>query len=315
MSTANDKDYPQFPHLENLNRAQVVLDAPRVRISEKIDGFNARFGRTIGGEIWAGTRNRVIDLETEPTQGFADFVKRLVVEGEGRFLLPGETLFGEWAGKGIQKRINYGDPDFYLFAIKKVDGTWASPFELEAAALTLEIKLAPVLWDGAPLPLDFLAEMRQGPSIVAPGDPREGIVIWPIPMTVDKFGHQLIAKYKNPDFEERASQRRSAPVTFVDLTNVKAFVAEYATEERFAHVLRAVGQGVSAGQPVFFDPLAPEMTGEVLRGMYQDVCREGGDDYEALSEDDQKAVGKVLNPITKGYLDAARNAALAEAVA
>lgn len=46
--------------------------------------------------------------------------------------------------------------------------------------------------------------------------------------------------------------------------------------------------------------------------MYNDVVREGAADHDILPEDDQKLVGKTLNPITKAYLEAARDLALKE---
>lgn len=303
-----DRDYPKFPHLENLNRAPEVLGAASVRISEKIDGFNARFGRTVNGELWAGTRNRVINLETEPTQGFAAFVKGL----DQSLIHPGETFFGEWAGKGIQKRIDYGEPDFWLFAILKINGTWGEAWEIVGAARSSSLKFAPTVYEGPPPTLDELTALRDEPGVAGLS---EGIVIWPYPMISSplKGGQPLIAKYKNPEFEERASQRHE-PRQPVDLSTVKAFVEEYATEERFInHVLKSLifdSFYAGHGLPNILDP---KHTGTVLQAMYQDVVREGAADYDALSRDDQKAVGRVLNPITKGFLEAARNAAFEEA--
>lgn len=291
-------DRMKFPHLENLDRIPWFLtDAEYVTVSEKIDGFNARFGRDIHGDFWVGSRNREVDPETEPLQGFSAFALSRAAD------VPlGVTIFGEWAGKGIQKRIDYGEPSFHFFdghfgQAREHPYNWFDPDDMADYAELLDLTRARVIYEGVVPPLGDLDKFRKADGI-------EGIVIRSHPIITDRFGHPTIAKFKNPAFEERASKRVERPI--VDLSNVIAFVEEYATAERLSHVLAQVGEtGV--------DALAPQATGDVLRAMYHDVVREGGADYEALSEADQKALGSVLNRTTKALLDDARLAALAAA--
>lgn len=292
-----DRDFPKFPHLENLNRAQSVLAAPRVWITEKIDGFNVRFTRQ-GDGLLVGTRNKIIDPIKEPSQGFGPWISGL--GSTVHMMLPGEVFYGEWAGKGILGRIDYGEPSFWLFAIQLIDGSWAEPTEVTRAAWEFGWNVVPTLYHGAPLPVEMLDEMRQAPSVAAPGQFREGIVITPYPAVFDEHGHRLIAKFKSPAFEERASQRKTAVPTIIDLTAVQPFVDEYVTAERLVHVLEQVREAEGG------DPLDPRLTGPVLKTMYEDVVREGAADFAALSEADQKYVGEVVNRATKPLLDAAR---------
>lgn len=297
---------PKFPHLENLHRAPFVLNAPRVWITEKIDGFNARFGRKPDGTFWAGTRNQVLKDGDDP-QGFGSWVRTIEDSSIVHMIFPGETFYGEWAGKGVQKRIDYGEPAFWLFAIRRADGDWATPEDVKRAAFDFGFKIAPSLYDGAPLPVEMLDEMRSAESVAAPGAIREGIVIWPYPMQYDEHGHSLIAKFKSEAFAERASQK--TPRVPVDLTNLTAFVADYVTEERLRHVLARVVEENDLRD--IDDPLDAIYTGHVLRTMYEDVVREGRADFEALSEEDQRVVGRVVARATKPLLDAARVASIA----
>lgn len=295
MEQQVDTLHPTYPHLENLDRVLSVLDAPELWITEKIHGFNARFGRDRKGNVWVGSRNRVVDHATEPLQGFTAWALAHADEVE-----PGITLFGEWAGKGIQKGIDYGAPDFYLFAVM-LDGELEHPGSVEAWQWRIGCKRAPFVASGRAWTLEELDGFRKAPSTIAPDHTREGIVLVPWP-TMFTYGRPMIAKFKAPDFEERAHARREAPPP-ADLSTVQAFVEEYATDERLGHVIDQLReQGIE-------DPLDRVHTGALLRAYYADVVREGSDHFEALEPDAQKLVGKVLNGYVKALADDRRTVA------
>jgi len=321
VAESSHATFPVWPHLENLDR--VLKDMPGFLkgsqvpnsdgvplwyITEKLHGFNARFGKTEDGMCWAGGRNQVLVTghpETWPedgTQGFLGYAKMHVQD-----LQPGETMFGEWAGKGIQKGIDYGEKTFYAFGLM-VNGKLVGWHSLAQFCDLLCMKTVPLIWLGSDVPdLGTLNTWRTAKSVLDPEHVREGICIASSPPCLDTYGHVLIAKFKSPEFSERAYAK--ADRVMPDLTTVNAFVADYATMTRLEHVLAIIDedlrvqQGNAEGRE---DALLVENTGAVMRAMYADVVREGASDFEALSKDDQRLVGSALNRATKILLDQAR---------
>jgi hypothetical protein len=319
---------PKWPHLENLDR--VLKDDPdffdpnetrrtgiyrQWTISEKLHGFNARFGVDADGVAWAGGRNEVA-VEGDPSswegsklQGFVGFAAERVA-----YLAPGMTVFGEWAGKGVQKGINYGDKNFYAFGLM-VDGQLTNWNRLEKLCAGLNINLVPLLYIGweAPQPVALQNIWRQQKSRIAEEE-WEGVVVSAHPPKVDRFGHITIVKVKSPKFEERAHARTERPAA-PDLSNARAFAADYVTDMRMEHVLAQVAEelrmSVSVGllREEDTDPLDPKNTGRVLKAMFEDVMREGRDDFAKLSEEDQKLVRKAVPPLAKESLTRLRDSA------
>jgi len=270
--------YPTFPHLESIHKHPEIFDVEFVTVTEKIDGFNARFGRTEDGEFWVGSRNI---LAADSLQGFTEYAK-----SKADLIPNGLTLFGEWAGRGVQGRIDYGEKSFYLF--DSYLNEWATKPETEYTVDLLECKTPQLLWSGEPPTMEQLTEMLSYRSdrLV------EGVVLRAYPMLYDEYGHALIVKYKNKDFEEVKSKREDKPVA--DMTGAEAFVEEYVTEERLIHVKDQMKeQGL--------DPDAQNI-GPLLRFMYNDIIREGADDFALLSEEQQKFVGKVCATVTRSLI-------------
>lgn len=313
---------PTWPHLENLDR--VLQDEPdyldpnaelelakatgvhrRWFITEKLHGFNGRFGIDEDGTPWVGSRNQVIaeghpdGWDTSALQGFVAFAADHVMA-----LTTGETLFGEWAGKGIQKGIDYGARDFYAFGLM-VDSELASWDELTTICMTLGVKTVPLISAQYDVPHPFaLQALRDQPSKIA-GTNWEGVCLSSHPQKTDRYGRPLIVKIKSPTFAETAREKKDRPAgQAIVMDGARAFAEDYVTAMRLEHVLDQVRE--SSGS----NPLDVRLTGDVLRAMYQDVAREGATDLAALPEDQQKLVGKVVAELTKPLLVAARDAAL-----
>src|ERR1035437_915823 len=161
------QDRPLWPHLENIDRIRVERPEwfdPSATwvITEKIHGFNARFGVDLDGTPWVGTRNNVLfegdatKWPREAQQGFVGYAADHVME-----LLVGMTLFGEWAGKGIQKGIDYGEKDFYAFGMMMFDALvyWDA---LVDECHIRGIKTVPIIYFGSGLPsVEQLTEWRR----------------------------------------------------------------------------------------------------------------------------------------------------------
>lgn len=317
---------PQWPHLENMDR--VLKDCPdfltrpdtQYVVTEKVHGFNARFGVDAEGIPWVGSRNQVV-ADGDPTrwpdglQGFVRFAASVLCDQEGYVQLrAGVTLFGEWAGKGVQKGIDYGVPRFFLFGA--MDFGELLPWSLvEQLGRGYGLNLVPVLRlsNGVPTAEQLLA-IRDRASSIAPTN-GEGVVVYAYPVPTDVYGHRVIMKVKAPAFEERTRFRdpnKGQPKSMAP--GVQAFAEEYCTAMRLEHVLQQVKDSVDwpgkdKGIVIDVNPLDVEYTGFVMRAMVEDCIREGRGDYDRLTEDEQKAVGKAINPRTKEHLTAARDAA------
>ena len=162
-----DYDYTTFEPFPKITR---YLKADCV-ITEKVDGTNAALAFEWDGTLTTQSRTRVITPEDD-NYGFA----RWAVEHSSElfdYFGPGRH-FGEWWGRGVQKR--YG---------QFVEGKYFTPFN---AGLFTEpgpagVTPLPVLWEG---PLKNLAygvkEVQQdlefNGSRIAPGAKPEGIMIW-----------------------------------------------------------------------------------------------------------------------------------------
>jgi hypothetical protein len=310
-------DRPKWPHLENMSSVLKVapdyLDAregTRWTVTEKVHGFNARFGVDASGVAWCGSRNTVThegDPESWNGADLQGFVRFASDQLRKALIANGDTIFGEWAGKGVQKGIDYGDKDFYAFGLMSTQAGLEPFSEVQYYASVLGFKTVPVIlrgWEYAPS-VEGLQELRDQPSRIAPQH-GEGVVVFPYPPILGPYGNPLIMKVKAPSFEERtrfANPDKGKSIAEL-APGAEAFAVEYATANRLDHVLQQVAE--SFGD----DPLDVTLTGEVMRGMVEDCIREGQADYDALTEGEQRLVGKAINQLTKQHLTAARDAAI-----
>jgi hypothetical protein len=315
---------PQWPHLENIDRIKVERPewfdrSAQWVVTEKLHGFNARFGIDPDGTPWCGPRNNVIheggDLfagdptwPREAQQGFVGYAASHI-----KWLAFGETLFGEWAGKGIQKGIDYGPKDFYAFGLMDDTGNLAPWDDLASACAAGNIKTVPLIYIGLGLPsMEILSAWRDATSLIATTQ-RGGICLTQDPPARDGYGHYLIGKFKGAAFSEVSHAKRERPEREApDITAVQDFVFKFATPERLQHVLDQVAEECHFQFDNHHkDPLDIVNMGRVLRTMYQDVVREAGAEYEALADGDKKRLGAVLNTATKALRKTARTEELA----
>ena len=103
-------EFQPFPKIPRLSR--------EMTITEKIDGTNGILHVTDDGELFIGSRNRWLTMETD-NHGFhkwATLHKDELIRGLG----PG-THYGEWWGNGIQRGYGLpnGDKRFSLFNVNR----------------------------------------------------------------------------------------------------------------------------------------------------------------------------------------------------
>jgi RNA ligase (TIGR02306 family) len=210
----NFKYYPQLFQL-----------GERVYVSEKLHGTSARYGwlleepntfwkrikfhaRRLFGqpeafEFCLGSRN--VQLQDRAYDGFyAENVYGRIAEDNllREKLQPGEMLFGEIVGAGIQKGYTYGcgptELKFFAYDVMK-DGRWLNYDEFARFCGDREIPTVPVLYVGPYAP-EHIASLVTGPSTICDAQKvREGVVIKPAVERVSMIGRTVL-KWINDEY-------------------------------------------------------------------------------------------------------------------
>lgn len=297
-------EFYTFPHIERLERRPEVFVLGQVVALEKIDGTNARFG-FVDGVFKVGSRNQ--EIGPEDPYGFAGWVNQQNLEerlreafgdeGEG---VPDCIIYGEWYGRRIQKGITYStERHFSGFAVRMGRAFLPVRDALDFIGGKLGLETAPIVYQGYP-DSTLLDALRAYPSLTARGhgqaeQDHEGIVIWPVYPFMDAHGDWVIAKHKRPGFEETRSARTGQPAAAT--ADAQAFADEYATAERFGHVLSTLrADGVEVG--------SPKSIGTILRAFVEDATREGAPDYERLDKTARNQANRLLSTFAKQQLEA-----------
>jgi len=200
------KENPRFHKyggIDNIKWYPTFFDEKEVVIQEKVHGSNCRasYARSVPNTLWKkllkligrlpayeycyGSNNVQLQHRPGNTGFYGRDVYKDVLDKVDAFskLKPGETIYGELIGPGIQKGYGYGHNShhFVLFDVKveKEDGSqeYLDPEKAEAYAQERGFDFVPVLYRGV-----FNAELAKtlsiGPSVYCPTEKvREGIVI------------------------------------------------------------------------------------------------------------------------------------------
>ena len=151
-------EFESFQKIPRLKRQCVI--------TEKIDGTNAQIAITEDGKMFVGSRNKWITPEDD-NYGFARWAREheeeLLTLGVGRH-------YGEWWGKGIQRRYGLEEKRFSLFNVHR----WTE-------GLPSCCSLVPVLYQGdydTSIIDNVMESLAASGSLASPGfmNP-EGIVV------------------------------------------------------------------------------------------------------------------------------------------
>lgn len=286
----------KYPHIDRLGSNPEIRDAlflfRIVVVTEKLDGTLVRFGLA-DGEFYLGTKNLILG----PSQdhfGFRKWCEECEIEQRVRSANPegkDVTYFGEWFGPGIQKRIDYGNTrDFRGFDVWR--GSWGCPDEVDQdfGVVTLGVAARIYTGDLADMPKSVVATapdcilVDRGPAPetnAKPGSSWEGVVIRPLYSLRDRWGNRIIAKWKNPRFDEvRAPLAPKDTGDGINPTDREA-ILRYCTAERMHHVVSHLSEGGAT--------LDISATGTVIREFIADLRREATD----LSPEQVHLIGKV----------------------
>lgn len=271
-----------YMHIENLYRCQDVLMFKEVYVLEKVHGTSAHI-RWKDGQL-------TFSPGGESHDRFVKLFDQEKLKEKFAALNPDVVVYGEaYGGKQQGMRETYGpDLKFIVFDVQ-IGGVWCSVPNMDQVAQHLGLEV--VYWYKCPTDLPLLDEARDFPSQQAirngmgEGKMREGIVIRPLIELTTSSGARVIAKHKNPAFEERKTPPKVAdPAKLAVLAEADKIAEEWVTEMRLTHVLdKLVAAGVSVTEM--------SSTPKVIAAMVEDVYREAkGEIVE--SKDAKAAIGK-----------------------
>ena len=218
-------------------------------------------------------------------------------------------IFGEFAGGGIQKGVDYGEKDFYVFDIlvKTAEGTnqFVDDYMMETICNTFGFKLAPLLGRGkfdelSKLPNDLdVVVHRYNKAIEAHGlkeanstpfqvevenkNVAEGYVLKPCYPKFFPNGTRVAIKCKNSKFSEKSKSdkpiKAKAILTDVDKVALSTLAA-YATLNRVNNVISKIGQ------------IGLKDFGKVMGLTVQDILEEAAREEIFITDADQPDVVK-----------------------
>lgn len=139
--------FTKFPSINNpvgvqrrvadLATYDVVIDSATYHAKVKLHGTNAGVNIAPDGEVRAQSRSRLLNGGQNDNMGFAAWVEaRYESWARLAYLDFQVTVFGEWCGQGIQKKVaisDIGKKIFAVFSIQIGDKMWVDPTEIEAS--------------------------------------------------------------------------------------------------------------------------------------------------------------------------------------
>jgi RNA ligase (TIGR02306 family) len=220
------KHTPGFIKYTNIENIKWYNDAfsstDIVVMTEKLHGTSARYGlgpkeaKTVwqkvkkflgvdlGLEVICGTRETEQN-EDDPHSTWAKVSRQYCLKSK---LKPGEIVFGEIVGNGIQKNYDYsyapGHHGFFVYDVTVQDEEdkprFLSHLELHFWCIERGLQMVPILYVGE-FNEEQLKLATEGPSVLDPKNPtREGTVVRPIAEATGPSSGRRVLKSINPEY-------------------------------------------------------------------------------------------------------------------
>ena len=199
-------------------------------------------------------------------------------------------IFGEYAGGNIQKEVDYGDKEFYVFDIL-IDGKYISDTNVESICSIHGFKMCPKIAVGAledllKLPVEYNSVIPEynrlcslygidavnGQFFAQPeanDNVEEGLVIKPIEPMFFSSGSRVAIKYKTDAFKEKGKGKAPkipVPLPPEDLELLNEF-SKYVTVARIKNVVSHIGEITSKD--------FGKVMGLTMRDIFVEAGREG----------------------------------------
>ncbi len=197
-ATPRNPLFPEYTHIENLRHfPDIFADGELVVVSEKLHGTNSRIGM-VNGEWLAGShriqRGQGDALYWSPRKHAEKLVEAL---GKHHKQV---ILYGEILGSDVQS-LDYGfkGHEGYRAFDLMIDGRYVDYFTFEMYCWHYEVPLVPVLFYGR-FGFEDIRYFSKGPTMLASGHLREGVVVKPWIERSDPRVGRVILKYVSDDF-------------------------------------------------------------------------------------------------------------------
>lgn len=314
------KRYESIPNLYR-KEAQSIWMLPEVIVQEKLDGTNCSFGYMDGMPVMNSRNNNIWHVKGDVTNHVSDFDGFGIVNtflshnhnffSELKSIHPDKNIliFGEFYGKGIMNRVDYGQgKHFTFFDAYDLDlQQWLIWDDFNKLCKDLGLDIAPVLCTGAPKLSVFERLLKinspQGQINGVPEDQEnlmEGIVVKGLYSQKDRFGERIITKFKVGKFAEIKEKKEKK----VDKQDAKRYdlsleIAEkYMTEGRLENILEKLRLDNL--------PISIKITGELIRRVQQDVLDDLSDEEKQHKDFNEKfikkSVGSICSQLFNQYL-------------
>lgn len=252
-----------YMHIDNLYKTQDILLFRECYALEKIHGTSAHVSWEPEAKklsFFSGGTKHDTFLSLFDQEGLlAAFTERL----DSPTVFYGEA----YGGKEQGMRATYGESMKFVVFDVKMENCWLNVEAANEVALACGLEF--VSFNKISTDLDRIDAERDAPSIQAIRNGieedklREGVVLRPLIEVVKNNGKRIIAKHKREEFRERKSIPKVDPVKREIMEKAEAIAAEWVTPVRMDHVLGKMAR-----------PLDMRNTGDVIKAMVEDVCRE-----------------------------------------
>lgn len=275
-----------YMHIDNLYKAQEILEFRRCYALEKIHGTSAHV-------YWRGGKVGFFS-GGEKHDTFAAIFDAAALEAKFRERFTDEsdvTVYGEaYGGKCQQMSGTYGKSLRFVAFDVKIGDAWLSVPNAHGFVTSLGLEF--VDYALVPTDLEALNAERDKPSTQALrngiDEPkvREGVVLRPVHEWKDHRGNRVIAKHKREEFAERGRPKVDLdPSRLEMLEGAEAIALEWVTPMRLEHVIDAV---LSAREN---KEIEMRDTPLVIKAMVEDVTREAAGEI-ADNAPARKAIGQ-----------------------
>lgn len=301
--------FQKYSSLENHTNGKFLaavfdyLDANGLRnelfvAREKIHGTN--FSVIITADSISPAKRSGPITETEKFFGYED----LMAKYQTRFkeiqsaYIGGEItqiqIFGEYAGGGIQKEVDYGEKDFYVFDViftkNGTEALYMADDFVTKLCFAHHLKMAPVIGLGTidellKLPVEYDTVVNEYDKLFeaqgaivnqmkfeqpeAKDNVSEGLVIKPVTPMFLRTGGRIAIKYKTDKFKEKGKGKAPAvpvPLPAEDLALLEKF-SEFVTWNRVSNVISHIGEVTSKD--------FGKVLGLTMRDIFVEAEREG----------------------------------------
>lgn len=278
------KKFMDVVRLGHKSTVDVLRAGDNIVIQEKLDGANASFTMD-SGTLYAFSRNRQLD-ESNTLGGFYNFVLN-TFDSRKNLLNDDYIYFGEWLNPHKVKYEGY-EKQFFLFDIySKSKQQYLDFKEVEHEAITLNINLIPVFYEGKYESFEqlesYIGQTKVNGKL---GDKQlgEGIIVKNVSYR-DRFGNQMFVKLVVDEFREVQKQKKAKNPTEFMNTSEYILAESFATKGRIDKIIYKLRDEGVIGKDIHKKDIGVIFKECNLR-TYEDILKEESDSLVDINVED-----------------------------